>query len=139
MEKFPSAPLCLRDVGPGFFLVGSFWLSDPCFFFCFRWIHEYRWLSVPWSIGFPKHLGTGGVARCESKRIIERGQSVPSGTERNPVWENVFGIDKLGSYIFVSLKASRQSRMTNVTGLGKRRSQGRVSTCRRTCRGWRTT
>ena len=143
MEKFPSAPLCLRDVGPGFFPVGGFWLSDPCFFFCFLWNPQVSLAFGSLVDRFPQDRCMGDASRCESKRIIKRGQSVPSGTERNPVWENVFGIDKLGSYIFVSLKASRQSRMTNVTGLGKRRSQGRVSTCRRTCRrtcrGWRTT
>ena len=139
MEKFPSAPLCLRDVGPGFFLVGSFWLSDPCFFFCFRWNPRVSLAFDSLVLRFSRRTRYGWVCSERVATNHRKGQSVPSGSERNPVWENVLGIDKLGSYVFDSLKTSRQSRMTKVTGLGKRSSQGRVSTCRRTCRGWRTT
>ncbi len=72
VKKFPIAPLCWRDAGPGFFAAGRFLLSEPWFSFSSFGIHEYRWLSVPWSFGSPGELSTGGFARTESQRIIER-------------------------------------------------------------------
>ena len=53
----------------------------------------------------------GGTAQGELNRIIQRAFGVTSGSARNPVWENAFGVDKLGWFGFRPKKSARQSRM----------------------------